>query len=321
MLRINDSIPDQSSLTEFLDDTYGLTLSDMSLYRSMIGAVYFLSEKDKRFVFKLYRAFDTKAAIQSTEIIEHLRVNNFPVVSIIPTRGNKLYSSVEMPEGNRVGVLFERIDGKDPDAKGDDIYQIGRVTGQMHRLMDNYDGEIRKLGRQHYVDRFVKIMRDLFSEKDKVDAMEEYGNELWGRLSALPRGFCHGDLHSGNLLKTKDGEIIFFDFDIASNTSPAVDVASICDETGFSTLDLRDIEKTHRTFERFYAGYSKERRLSLLEKSVIFDCIALRHYELNGTIPRYRLPFEGNHWLNDGYFNKHYTWMMQWKDAKKPVIS
>ncbi len=321
MLRISDSIPDQGSLTRFLEHTYGLNLSDISLYRSMIGAVYFLRERDKRFVFKLHRAFDTRAAIQSTEIIDHLRLNDFPVVRIVPTRGNKLYSSVEMPEGNRVGVLFEHIDGKEPDAKGEDIYRIGKLAGRMHRIMDDYDGEIRELGREHYVGRFVKIMRDLFSEKDKVDAMEEYGNELWARLSALPRGFCHGDLHSGNLLKTKDGEIMFFDFDIASNTSPVVDVASICDETGFSTLDLGDIEKTHRTFERFYAGYSQEKQLSPLEKAVILECIALRHYELNGTIPRYRLPFEGNHWLNDAYFNRHYTWMMQWRDAKKPVIS
>lgn len=317
-MKIYNSIPDYDSMIKYLNDIYSLNLDNIYLYRDMIGAVYFLREKDKRYVYKLYRTFDSKAAIQSTQIISYLKIKKFPVVTIIPTKQDELYSNIEMPEGNRVGILFEYIDGKEIDTK-EDIFLIGKLTGEIHKLMETYNGELRVLGKEHYIDRFIRIMRDMFSEVRKIEEMDKYGNELWNNMLALPKGFCHGDLHTGNLLKTRKGEIIFFDFDIASNSYPIFDVATICDDTDFCTLNDRDIEKTHLNFEKFYAGYSKEKQLSRLEKSAIFDCIAIRHYELNGTIPLYRLPVGGNHWLNDECFNIHYKWMMQWKDTKKVI--
>lgn len=316
ILKIYNSVPDYDSMLKYLNGIYGLSLDNVCLYRNMIGAVYFLWEKDKRYVYKLYRTFDTRAAIHSTQIISYLKLNNFPVVTIIPTKGDCLYSNIEMPEGNRVGVLFEYIDGKEPNTK-EDILLIGNLTGKMHRLMENYNGELRELGKEHYIDRFIRIMRDMFSETRRIDEMEKYGKELWNNILGLPKGFCHGDLHTGNLLKTMNGEIIFFDFDISSNSYPILDVATICNGTDFCTLNERDIEKTHLNFEKFYSGYSKEKQLSRIEKSAIYDWIAIRHYELCGTIPLYRLPINGNYWLNDKSFNVDYTWLMQWKDTQK----
>ena len=303
-------------MLKWLNNIYDLNLNNICLYRDMIGSVYFLWEKDKRYVYKLYRTFDTKAAIQSTQIITYLKTNNFPVVNIIPTKQNELYSKLEMPEGNRVGILFEYIDGKEPEIK-EDIFIIGKLTGRMHRLMENYNGELRKLGKEHYIDRFIKIMRKMFSEIRKIDEMDKYGDELWENIHTLPKGFCHGDLHTGNLLKTKKGEIIFLDFDIASNSYPVFDVATICNNTDFNSVKDKDIKKTFKNLERFCTGYSKEKKLSYLEKSAVLDCIAVHHYELLGTIPLYRVPLEGNHWLNDKFFNSHYTWAMQWKDLQK----
>ena len=92
---------------KYLKDIYNSHLDKISLYRDMIGSVYFLWEKDKRYVYKLYRTIVTEAAIQSTQVISYLKKNNFPVVTIVPTKNDELYSNIEMPEGNRIGVLFE----------------------------------------------------------------------------------------------------------------------------------------------------------------------------------------------------------------------
>mgnify|MGYP000565407202 FL=1 len=114
---------------KYLKDIYNSHLDKISLYRDMIGSVYFLWEKDKRYVYKLYRTIVTEAAIQSTQVISYLKKNNFPVVTIVPTKNDELYSNIEMPEGNRIGVLFEYVDGKEPTTE-EDIYLIGELTGK-----------------------------------------------------------------------------------------------------------------------------------------------------------------------------------------------
>ncbi len=315
-LKIYHSYPDYDSMIDCLNNDYNMNFDNIKLYRDMIGTVYFLLEKDKRYVFKLYRTFDADAAIQSTEIINYLRSNNFPAVRIIPTRQDKLYTKLEMPEGIRVGIMFEHIDGEEPNIE-EDIFLIGKLTGKMHKLMEDYNQKLSELKKDHYIDQFVKIMREMFSDVSKIDKINKYGEELWNNIYNLPKGFCHGDLHTGNLLKTKDGNIIFLDFDISTYSYPIFDVATICDQTDFWTVKESDMEKTFDSFEKFYEGYSKERKLSELEQSAILDCIAIHHYELNGTIPKYRLPLEGNHWLNKSYFNAHYNWTMEWKNKQK----
>ncbi len=311
------SVPDNLSLMEYLNSTYDLQLSHIRLYRDMIGAVYFLREKDRRYAFKLYRAFDVQAAIQSTEIMSYLKQNGFPVPEIIRTRQNQLYSSFEMAEGTRIGVLFEYVDGKQADLQKD-ACAIGELTGRMHRLME-YPGELCTLEKDFYIDRFIGHMRDLDWDASKIDEMEAYGHELWSNVMNLPKGFTHGDLHTGNLLKQASGEIVVVDFDISSLSYPIFDIATICNGTNFVKADIKDLEKTHANFQRFYSTYSQERLLSQAEMAAIFDSIIIHHYELLGTIPIYRVPVEGDEWINDKFFNLHYTWVMEMREAQEKL--
>ncbi|MBY6185189.1 phosphotransferase [Marinobacter hydrocarbonoclasticus] len=52
-------------------------------------------------------------------------------------------------------------------------------------------------------------------------------NELTERLnrSALPKGFCHGDLHAGNLVVDEAGRWRALDFEYAGRASPLMDLA------------------------------------------------------------------------------------------------
>ncbi|WP_342420560.1 phosphotransferase [Paenibacillus sp. FSL E2-0178] len=66
-----------------------------------------------------------------------------------------------------------------------------------------------------------------------VAALEHYGNELWSRMSELPRYFCHGNLHTGNMLRDSRGQYVLMDFDDASGDYPAMDVAYMSDNTHY----------------------------------------------------------------------------------------
>lgn len=314
-LKALHSVPENTSLLHYLNETYGLKLDDIHLHRDMIGAVYFLGQQDRRFVYKLYRVFDAQAAIQSTEIMSYLKSHDFPVPDIIPTRQNQLCSSFKLAEGRRMGVLFEYIDGQETNLHTD-ICEIGQLTARMHTLMQTYPGDLRILDKGFYIDRFIGHMRHLNWDAGKIAEMDEYGKVLWDRLLSLPQGFTHGDLHTGNLLKTASGKIVVVDFDISAYSHPVFDIATICDDTNFVELERKDLKKTRENFRRFYAAYSKERQLTQAEQDVILDCITIHHYELLGTIPIYRMPVEGNHWMNERFFDLHYRWVMGMKRVR-----
>ena len=81
----------------------------------------------------------------------------------------------------------------------------------------------------------------------------------------MHRGFCHGDLHTENMLQTEAGKYVLIDFDDASGDFPIMDVAYLCDYTSFNYFSDDAYDKTSRLFDRFYNGYIIERTISAVE--------------------------------------------------------
>lgn len=79
------------------------------------------------------------------------------------------------------------------------------------------------------------------------------------------------------------------------------DIAVYCDKTDYFNLDKTKILETQKTLNAFLEGYTNVFSLFQLEIDSIPLFIALRHYELNGTIPINRATIEGTHWLNDNW--------------------
>jgi len=360
MITTFHSYPDCASLLTAINDRYRINATKLYLYRDMIGSVYFLESGRRKYVFKLFRREATDQALQSLEIISYLRGFDYPVVPIVPladsdgsgalgasgdsgksraSRESKsgesgahglgaLYMMLEMPEGQRAGVLYEFVEGSVPDfttattgaattaagAGASDITAVGRQIGRMHNLMSDYPRPLIKRGKGFYIDRYIKLMQEFGYSATKTSALAAYGDRLWRSMEQLPAGFCHGDLHSGNMIKTGNDRFILFDFDVASHAYPVIDAATLSDKTNFNRLDDSAYDNTRRMFERFYQGYSRERTLSDREIAAIFDFIAIRHYELNATITEYRLPLRGTSWMSDAVFDEQYEWLMRWRE-------
>lgn len=313
-IKIFHSYPECSSLLAIINDHYLINATKMYLYRDMIGSVYFLESDNRKYVFKLFRREDTEQVLQSLEIISYLRSFDYPVVTVIamPDSG-AMHMMLDLPEGKRAGVLYEFLEGTVPDFAAGDITAVGQQIGRLHNLMANYPKPLIRRAKSFYIDRYIDLLRENGYDAAKTATLAEYGDRLWGNMEQLPGGFCHGDLHSGNMIKIGE-RFVLFDFDVASHTYPVIDAATLSDGTNYNRLDDSAYDNTRRKFERFYQGYFRERTLTDREIDAIFDFIAIRHYELNATITEYRMPFRGMSFMSVAGFDDQYEWLMRWRE-------
>lgn len=303
-----NSYYDCNDLIKKLNKFYKLNFEEIYLHRDMIGRVYFVKNSMKKYVLKIYRQFNTEQALQSIDVIQFLRKNDYPVVSIIPTEEGSLYIKLNIPEGQCIGILYDFIEGIEPNFSTE-IINVGQQIGELHNLMIKYPNPLIKRGKDFFIDRFIVILQKLQYCSKKVKELEKYGEEIWSNIKRLPTGFCHGDLHSGNMLQTKLNQYILFDFDIVSHAYSIIDVATLSNCTDFNQLDESTYDSTTRMFERFYQGYSKKRTLSDIEIAAIFDFIAVRHYELIATIT----DCQGLNCLSQSFLDEQFEWLMKWR--------
>jgi Ser/Thr protein kinase RdoA (MazF antagonist) len=298
-----------SELLIILNASYPVQIEQLHLHREMIGRVYVASGASGRYILKVYRSFHTVNALSAMEIILYLQSKQYPVAAIVPTRSNESHITLWTSREPEIAVLFDYIHGQEPVIEGE-IERIGRQVGCLHRIMRDYSGDLIPRGKEFYVDRFISMLRALSYNPVRIDELEAYGDELWSRMKRLPVGFCHGDLHTGNMLQCEPGKYTLFDFDAAGRASAVVDAATLCDASNFNHFDESAYDRTLRRFERFYTGYSRECTFNQGEIDAIFDFIPIRHYELIATITECQSPTS----LSTAFLDEQYDWLLRWRE-------
>ncbi|MCL6602182.1 MAG: phosphotransferase [Paenibacillus sp.] len=297
-----------NNLINDINRSYQINIEHIELHRDMIGKVYFLQSRDKRYVFKKYRSFKTNDALQTVRILDYLKENSYPAVSVVRTTQNESHIILGYHDDCCAGILYNYVEGAMPDGKIE-AESIGKQLGELHNLMEIYPHKLIHRTKTDYIDDYISIMRELDFHSGKTLALVEYGNELWERITKLPRSFCHGDLHTGNMIRSQSGEYVLFDFDDSSGDYPSMDVAYMCDDTNFNHLHESMYDKTMRLYERFSSGYSKVRTLSDNESFAIFDFIAIRHFQIISRIVR----CQGLQSVSKEFFDEQYDWLMKWQ--------
>ena len=302
------SSADTDRLRDILNTCYPVSVDQVRLHRDMIGYVYIAVGGGKKYIFKRYRPFDTENALRSIGILQYLRQQDYPVVSIVPTRAGASHVAIDTPEGLSMAILFDYVDGPEPE-RDTELVDLARQVGRLHQVMESYPHSLLRLGKDFYVDRYLAILQALDYPPDRIADLAAYGSECWSRLARLPAGFCHGDLHTGNMRRSAPGCYVLFDFDIASRTCSLVDVATLCDASDFNRFDAAAYDHTRQVFERFYQGYCRECAMSGAEIAAIFDFIPVRHYEITATITR----CQGLKCLSRAFLDEQYDWLMRWR--------
>lgn len=276
----------------------------------MIGRVYFIHGQKGRYVLKLFRPFHSESALRSVEIIRYLAANGYPVVSLLPTLEGASYGTVETPDGTSAAILYRHVEGTEPVIQ-EEVVAIGRQVGELHSMMQRYPGQLPQRGKTFYVDRYIALLKAKGYSPSRTRELDELGGRLWEEMAGLPAGFCHGDLHTGNMLRTGDGKYVLFDFDVAGEAYSLIDLATLGDATNFNHLDPGAYDETMRRFADLNRGYQQAVSASISDAEIaaIPYFIAIRHFEIIATI----VTCQGLAEVSLPFLDEQYEWLLEWE--------
>lgn len=296
-----------------LSKEYGCKFEDIHLLRDWIGQVYIVKAENRRYILKIFRKQHSIAAKQSASVMNFLKENDFPVPEIRKTLSGE--SSFLTAEDSRVAVLYEYIEGTEPD-RDQNLKILGELSGRMRKIMEQYPGELFHRDEKFYIERYISLLSEMRYEGS--DQFQEHGRKLWNRVKGSAVGFCHGDLHTGNMLM-KNNQIILYDFDACGIAHPVYDIATLCDGTDYFDLSDRNFEKgiikTKENAAEFLCGYSKYYDLNENELRALFEYVALRHYDIQATI----IDCRGLNCVDNDFLDNQYKWLLKWEAAYEKI--
>jgi Ser/Thr protein kinase RdoA (MazF antagonist) len=296
-------------IMNMLNKHYPIKFDQIVLLRDGPGFTCIVFSRKQRYIVKIYRSTYLDKGIQSAEIMTYLSANGYPVPLVIPASDDRPFFLFDMDEGNRMGVLFNFIEGAEPDAT-QNTEEIGDQIGKLHNLMQNYGGNLVRQNKSYFIDFYLLKLHEMGYPAKKMERFAEHGNFLWSKVEKLPQGFCHGDLHTGNIILTVSGDYVILDFDLSSYSFPVFDMMTLCDTTDYFHFKQDGYEKVTRMVDKFYNGYTKGRYISNEEVNAIYDFIAIRHYQLQAQI----IDVYGLTCVDKAFIDNQYNWLMKWQE-------
>ena len=291
-----------------LNASYPFAFEQVGLLREGGCTSYLVTGEKKRYFLKTVSAAFMDTAVQSLDILLFLDARDYPVPAVVRTKQGLPYFSLA-GDGKDLCILFEYIDGTEPKVN-DDTESIGELTGRLHALMENYPGKLIVREKDFFIGRYLRQMQTKNYPEEKLSMFREYGDALWERVKDLPTGYCHGDLHRGNLLRTPAGGHVLLDFDTSCRAFPIYDAMTFCDATDYFHFKASGYQSSKHIFDRFLRGYCRFRTPARSEVSAFFDLIAIRHYQLQATI----FEIYGLGRMKKQFLDKQLDWLMRWKD-------
>ncbi len=293
----------ETEILNVLKENYNNQITGIEFIRQGGCMSYAVKSDNNKLFLKIIGNAFTNTAIQSVHIQEYLINNKLPVPKIIYTNLGKPYLEIE----NQLFVMYEFVEGTEPALKRN-IEYIGKLVGRLHSLMNNYKGDLTKQEKAFFVDRYINILKYRGYNNKQLSEYIEVGISLWNSVKNLPYGFCHGDLHRGNLLKTSNNEIYILDFDTACFAPQLFDIAVLCDTTDYFNFNKKDFNRTTNIFNRFIKEYSRYNPTDFTLNQ-FYDFIALRHFQLQATI----VEIYGSDCIDEKFIDKQLDWIKQWR--------
>ncbi len=299
----------EEKLLQLLQTQYDLKNISLEFLREG-GCKTYIVNCEKKYLLKVIGSAFKNTAKQSVLITRFLEENSFPVPKTILTKASE--AIVEVSDDEPLVLLQEFIEGEEPELENPETaVKVGALVGKLHCLMEDCPVQPFLRGKEFFIGRYIDFLRQ--KSYPRIAAYEELGEQLWKKVEKLPYGICHGDLHRGNLLQTKNGEIYFLDFDTACRAPFMFDVMVMCDMTNYFNLQQQDIEITRAVYENFISGYTHHHPLSPEEKLSFSDWVAIRHFQLQATI----LEVHGINCIDEQFIDYQLYWLNKWIELQK----
>jgi Ser/Thr protein kinase RdoA (MazF antagonist) len=278
---------------------------------------FFIKGKRQGYVFRLNRkdwwpVSDFDAELRFLEFLKRRKVS-----AVVPKRSkqNRRYISVKTAEGTRYGALFGYLPGRhvtfSPGPRNSNMVRLGELAARLHDAADQFNPPAQRwtMGFDFLVTQTLEGLAPLFVQRAKDLAyLQRLADHLQGLLDDTPVGvldfgLCHGDLHTGNVILSPDGELTLIDFDWSGYCWRIYDLATLW-------WTLRSDESAPR-WRAVLRGYTSVRKLSRREKSLLPAFVMIREFELLGFQLMMRKHI-GDAWIDDNYYDFHMRFIRGW---------
>lgn len=244
---------------------------------------------------------------EEIHIINTLCQNDIPVAAPIKCKDEQYIWEIDAPEGKRYAVLFEEAKNLPSDNHEKKGYNLGKSLAKLHMVADanNFKVSREPIDLNQLAKKPLDLIYPYLKHREAdyefiqkaTDELCIYIKQHLG-LEKPYYGYCHGDIHSGNVFFNGDNPVIF-DFDCMGYGWRAYDICVYAwNETAG---DENYIDK--EPWKAFIEGYNSIRKLSEIELESINAFAALRELWLMGLHAKVIEQNAGCSWYNDNYFN------------------
>ena len=316
---IQSSILSPDALLKEISLRYGLKVLQCRLWSAGLNDVYLLHETTRKYFLRTShtKRFSKKDYEEELNAMLQLRTRGINTCIPVKQLDETYIWEINAPEGKRYAVLFEEV-------KNDNTvnnYNMGKLAADIHKVSDEVKLNISRqfIAYEQLISLPIKsIIESGFMNEMDTQFIVESSIEIWNYLkSHIPYrtpyyGYCHGDIHSGNVY-FNHGIPQIFDFDCMGIGYRAYDLCVyLWDETTVNEEFINSEE-----WKDYLRGYNEVRILLDEEIIAIPALAALRQLWFIGLI--IDATNINNSWdgVNDSFFKeqlKRYTfWYDKWK--------
>lgn len=275
----------------YIKEVYGFKNSiECRLFSSGMNDVYWVKIGGKVFYYRISTSFDNRKQDYEEEIEAILLFarHDIGIVKPVIMTNQRYVSEFITPEGTCYGILFEEL--KDNPATGNEKFKrLGENLARIHQVSDEFlialsrnELDFTAL-RDEPLNKLEPYLKDIFDKESDYDYLCSTSQRLVEFVQSRIKmerpyyGFCHGDLHVGNV-RFNDNQPMIFDFDCMGYGFRAYDICVYA----WNELYAQHKYLQSNEWKSFLAGYEQIRKLTDAEKDCIIAFIALRQLWLMG---------------------------------------
>lgn len=283
-MRIVRSTINESDILETLKENY-LVIQPYATclfeYRGLNDIYQFICGKYSYF-FKIFARedIDQKAIEAEVEITNHLKKSGLSVAYSIPQRNGNYLLPINTPERTKFGVMYSAAEGVPiqydmMDEK--ETLKIGNLISNLHTILVTISTPLQRwrLDEGLFLDHSIKLLEEYSLVNPKIDLpfLQQVVKELRDRIQTNSNkwnwGLCHGDIYTGNIHRSNDGNLTLFDFDFCGYGWRAYDASPLLGR--FSAgISPEMNENRKKLLDYFLRGYDHAGGFSNLEIEAIY---------------------------------------------------
>lgn len=253
---------------------------------------------------------------QEVQIINEFYKNGISVAAPVRCIDGSFVTKLDAPEGPRYAILFQEAKNVPSKNNISSMYNLGTMVANMHTMADhkNFALTRKPLDLENLTFNPLEMLKPFLSHRQEdIQFLETAAKKLYDYVENNFKyekpyyGYCHGDIHKGNVFF--DGEKpIIFDFDCMGDGFRIYDICTYAWNESFHNEIYLESEE----WQAFLNGYNSIRQITEIELSSISAFIALRELWLLGINADVMRRNAGCCWFNDSYLNQQIEIFKMW---------